>query len=506
VTRSRFLQDPFTDDSRARLYRTGDLARYLPDGRIEFLGRLDHQVKLRGYRIELGEIESALAQHPSVREAAVVTREQTAGDKRLVAYLVPGSTTSATPELDEELTSEWQITWDETYTQESAETDPTLNLAGWNSSYTGEAIPAEEMREWVDQTVARILSLQPKRVLEIGCGTGLILFRVAPHAEYYCGTDFSPQALDYVRGKLGDTERVALRYGAADALDDIEAASFDSIVLNSVVQYFPDVDYLVRVLEKTVEAVRPGGSIFIGDVRNLRLLDALRASVELSRARAEDSAHDLQQRVRQNVRNEIELCLDPAFFEALGSYLPRISGVEIQLKRGHFENELTRFRYDVTLHVEKFLPSHAAAVSLDWQEHELTLASVRDMLLSNRPAALSIASVPNARLLTAVKGATLLAQAGPGVTAGEVNDGLSTIESGVNPEDVWTLVQDLPYSLEIGWSVKNDCFDLLFVRSDVKPVIKKLDNSDTTPDWHRFCNEPVQGMLPRTIEPLLRSY
>ena len=98
LTQQQFIPNPFSPDSNSRLYKTGDLARYLPDGNIEYLGRIDNQVKIRGFRIELGEIEAVLSQHPDVQTACVIAREDIPGEKQLVAYLVsqPGATPTAT--------------------------------------------------------------------------------------------------------------------------------------------------------------------------------------------------------------------------------------------------------------------------------------------------------------------------------------------------------------------------------------------------------------------------
>jgi amino acid adenylation domain-containing protein/non-ribosomal peptide synthase protein (TIGR01720 family) len=103
LTAEKFVPDPFSDEPNARLYRTGDLVRYHGDGNMEFLGRADEQVKIRGYRIELGEIESVLNQHPAVRESVVIANDEKRGNKRLVAYVVPGPAASLSELSSKEL-------------------------------------------------------------------------------------------------------------------------------------------------------------------------------------------------------------------------------------------------------------------------------------------------------------------------------------------------------------------------------------------------------------------
>jgi len=213
------------------------------------------------------------------------------------------------------------------------------------------------MSEWVESTVGRILSLRPQIVLEIGCGTGMLLFRIAPHCSNYWGIDISAQALTYIQQQIraldGDWSDVQLSQKSAHELAEFEAQSFDTIILNSVVQLFPDIDYLVKVIEQATRLLKPGGFIFLGDIRNLHLLKTYHSSVQLYKADDSLSCAALRQRIEQALSNEEELVIAPEFFTALTQNIPRINYAQIQLKSGIYQNELTRFRYDVTLGIDQ---------------------------------------------------------------------------------------------------------------------------------------------------------
>ena len=430
--------------SRTRVYRTGDLARQLPNGEIEFSGRLDHQVKIRGYRVELGEIESAIGRYPGVFETVVVARSDPPADPRLIAYVVPG--TSETDSAAEG----WGEVWDQTY-RSTEETDPRFDIAGWHDSYSGAPIAADEMHEWVDETVARILALQPNRVLEIGCGTGLLLYRIAPQCERYVALDVSQAALDRIGAQLrtSSLDHIELVKGEARAIGRLVDGSFDTVIVNSVAQYFPDADYLVEVITQALAALAPGGALFLGDLRSRAHAAAFAASIELFKAPADLSGEELAVRVAERVAGDEELLVDPSLFGALRTALPDIDDVWIRVKEGLFDNELTRFRYDVVLRRAggpEIAPAQERVLRLD----EFSAVPIRDSLV-DLPDVLRVLSVHNDRLVHEVQLARWLAEPDVVATsAGEFRERLSALPGGVRWEDVAGI--DPRYLAELCWS------------------------------------------------------
>jgi amino acid adenylation domain-containing protein len=310
--------------------------------------------------------------------------------------------------------------------------------------------------------------------------------------------------------------QVSLLQRSAHELDGLESQAFDTEVLNSVIQYFPGIDYLVRVLEGAARLVRPGGRIFVGDVRNFRLLAAFHTAVQLHKAPATLSREQLRARIQSHVNQEEELLIDPEFFTALRRQVPRIGRVEVHLKRGRHRNELTRFRYDVVLHIGKEDGFEATRESIDWQKQNLSLPAVRTLLQKNTPLSVSLLGVPNARLQTEMRALELLfAPQGP-ETANDLREAVEDIGiTGVDPEELWALGEDLGYEVEVRWSGpgRDDCFDVDFRRQRTIPVPRAVNGvkqplaGDRCPKpWGDYANDPVRGKTIRSLVPTLRTF
>ncbi|MEO6731987.1 MAG: amino acid adenylation domain-containing protein [Ferruginibacter sp.] len=359
LSEEKFVPDPFSNQPGSRMYKTGDVGRWLPDGNIEYLGRMDDQVKIRGYRVELGEIEHVLEQCEVVAQGVVLGKEEKEGGKRLVSYYVPASSSVKSKEL--ELHYQRVASWKELYETEYGQTegdenvDPEFNIIGWNDSFTGEAMPAADMKEWLDDIVQVVLSQGPQNVLEIGCGTGLIYYQLAGKVNKYIGSDLSTSSINQIRHRIGkqlrdygDTE---LFTAPAHQVTLQKGQQVDTILLNSMVQYFPGEDYMNSVIRKCMELINGKGRIIIGDVRDNRLLELFKGRLRIQKLQDSISVKEFKWGLQQDIIKEEELCFSPAYFYGLKKLYPQITNIEIQWKQGSYINELSLYRYTVVISV-----------------------------------------------------------------------------------------------------------------------------------------------------------
>jgi amino acid adenylation domain-containing protein/non-ribosomal peptide synthase protein (TIGR01720 family) len=349
LSEQRFVKVSINGKSRI-VYLTGDFGRQLTDGSLEFLGRKDNQVKIRGQRIDVDDITRALLSHPQISQAVTLPIQNASIDNvRLRSYYV---LKKQNDKLEALLLGHWTSLYVDLHSRaQSAETD--FNLSGWVSNVTDENFSVIEMREWRDDTISRIMSLAPRSILEIGCGTGLMLFQLAPRVGRYMATDISHSAIEYLCGELtsrSDLAHVKLLCQDAKTPVTISEGKFDCIVINSVSQYFPSQLYLDAVISQLFQYISQNGCIFIGDVRNYRQVDIYHSYILQHKLSKSTAASEYLRLLKARINAEHELLIDPEYFHRLKHKVPELAGLRVELKLGSYRNELNLFRYDVTLY------------------------------------------------------------------------------------------------------------------------------------------------------------
>ncbi|KAL7780672.1 hypothetical protein CFE70_010697 [Pyrenophora teres f. teres 0-1] len=191
-----------------RAYRTGDYVRHRPtDGQLEFFGRMDGQVKIRGNRVELGEVEHALRSDKAVREAVAVLQQHDGSEARLAGFVtVHEDAETADEHVDDSNESQHVDVWEDKFDADIYSPIDNVqkenigrDFVGWTSMYDGSDIDKAEMNEWLDDTIATMLNGQrPGNVLEIGSGTGMILFNLGDGLQSYVGLDPSRKAVQFI--------------------------------------------------------------------------------------------------------------------------------------------------------------------------------------------------------------------------------------------------------------------------------------------------------------------
>jgi ubiquinone/menaquinone biosynthesis C-methylase UbiE len=442
-------------------------------------------------------------------------RPQDEPGEQLIAYVVTRLPAGGSMPDDPRVTGTAIVDhWGKLYELAYARAPAAPSFAGWTSSYTRQPIPQPQMQEWLETTLARIRRLKPNRILEIGCGVGLLLQQLAPHCAVYVGTDISAAALAKLRqwsNQHDGLQHIELLNCSAAELQGLGSGRFDTVILNSVVQYFPDVDYLVAVLKESMRLLQPGGTIFIGDVRHLGLLSTFHSSIQLQKALDTVTAAQLRRRIARAVTQETELLLEPRLFEALAARMPGIAAVEIQLRRGKSHNEMTRYRFDVAIQVGAETRAPVSCESLDWQTTAVSVDEMKALLSTRRWPSVRLHSIPNLRLAREQAARRVIESAAGQTTVGELRRQLNELQvHGIDPEELSECAESLGYDVSIEWgpSTAPEYFAALLLDRSRADQVGRMQSTPParTGSWSELANDPLRNRMEQQLIPQLHRY
>ena len=452
LTAERFVACEFGATGE-RMYRTGDLARRRSDGAIVYLSRADDQVKIHGHRIELGEIDSAIVDCPGVHQSVTMTRQSASSGTQLVSYVIVDQSHQAfdlvRDDAEARLKLEWQEIYETSY-KNAHSTSVDFDIEIWISAYSRKPIPDIEMASWQNQTIERVLATRPTNVWEIGCGSGLIMWKIIDQLEHFYGTDISEHTIHKLQAILEERKLTHIKLEYREAAEPIAFVGkpFDLVILNSVIQYFPGIKYLERVLGLATQATNR--ALFIGDVRSLAHQKAFWTSVELFQAADTDPASAIAIRSAERLKNDLELLVDPAFFWNLSTQQEVQSLVQIEIKRGTFANEMSGWRYDVTLSHSDDLSLLVPAQTAQWS----TLEDIRALLTHHAGQSLEILNIPNRRVAADVWVSEYI-DTFTG-TIGELKAiARRTTQAALDPDLLYQLADELGVRCRLTWSANN---------------------------------------------------
>ncbi|CDZ78019.1 Chondramide synthase cmdD [Legionella massiliensis] len=506
-----------------KLYKTGDLGRYLPDGNIEFLGRVDFQVKIAGFRVEINAIEKYILDFPHTNQAVVLVNNNKEKKPRLVAYINFDYDSFLRKEHNSSLyireqVNHWQQIYDALCINKFLPiNEQTFNTVGWISSYDNQPIPKIQMQEWVASTVERISQLKPKSVLEIGCGTGLLLFPLAAITKQYDATDFSKTSLEHIQNQLNQLNIDNVTLKECDALKISELSKhYDTVILNSVAQYFPSLDYFIEVLDQSINSIERSGHVFIGDLRSLHLLNEFHASILLHRNISNYSYNEWKRAMLQSVEEDDELVIDYQFFEDYKYKNQRVSHIEILLKKGKYNNEMNNYRYDAILYIEQPITKiDKEIIEIQWDTNKsecINLEKIHSELSTYPSHLLSLSNVPNNR----VKGLSYLINNSKEFQNDkwqEIFGKYTASNQFVDPEIFFEIAEEHGYYASITWSDEypSERFNVVLEKYNPENFERKYLNYLNAPrrkskEKTYYANSPIKPHINRALITELKAF